>query len=110
MSWLPEAATSAAESDYLIFALVLASAAVLSLVFGLILLYLFKYRAGSGADRGGVSKKTWRIEIAWTSATLLIFFGLFVWGADLYLRRFRPPPNALQIYVIGKQWMWKAEH
>lgn len=110
MSWLPQAATSAAESDYLIFALVLASGAILSLVFGLILLYLFKYRADSGADRGGVSEKTWRIEIAWTSATLVIFFGLFVWGADLYLRLFRLPPNALRIYVIGKQWMWKAEH
>ena len=43
-------------------------------------------------------------------ATLLIFFGLFVWGADLYVRLFQPPPDALKIYVIGKQWMWKIEH
>ena len=108
--WLPQATTSAAESDYLIFALVLTSGVVLSLVFGLILLYLFKYHAASNTDRGGVNEKTWRIEIAWTAATLLIFFGLFVWGADLYVRLFRPPANALQIYVVGKQWMWKVEH
>jgi cytochrome c oxidase subunit 2 len=41
---------------------------------------------------------------------LLIFFGLFVWGADLYVRLFQPPSDALKIYVIGKQWMWKVEH
>jgi cytochrome c oxidase subunit 2 len=108
--WLPQATTSAAESDYLIVALVLTSGAILLLVFGLIFRYLIKYRARSNADRGHLIKKTWRLEIAWTTVTLLIFFGLFVWGADLYLRLFRPPPNALQIYVVGKQWMWKVEH
>jgi cytochrome c oxidase subunit 2 len=108
--WLPQASTRAAESDYLILALVVASGVILALVFGLILLYLFKYRAGSSIDRGRLARKTWRIEIAWTTVTLLIFFGLFVWGADLYLRLLRPPANALQIYVVRKQWMWKIEH
>ena len=41
---------------------------------------------------------------------MLVFFGLFIWGADLYVRLFQPPPNALKIYVIAKQWMWKIEH
>ena len=35
---------------------------------------------------------------------------MFIWGADLYLRLFQPPPDAMKIYVIGKQWMWKVEH
>ena len=39
-----------------------------------------------------------------------MFFGLFVWGADLYVRLFQPPRDALKIYVIAKQWMWKVEH
>jgi len=34
----------------------------------------------------------------------------FVWGALLYFRIFNPPANAMNIYVVGKQWMWKAEH
>jgi cytochrome c oxidase subunit 2 len=41
---------------------------------------------------------------------LLVFFGLFVWGADLYMRLFQPPDSALKIYIIAKQWMWKTEH
>jgi len=108
--WLPEASSSAPEVDHLIIALVLISCAVLALVFGLILLYLFKYRAGSGIDRGALAEKTWRLETAWTVATLIAFFGLFIWGADLYVRLFQPPADAMKIYVIAKQWMWKVEH
>jgi cytochrome c oxidase subunit 2 len=35
---------------------------------------------------------------------------MFVWGALIYFRVFTPPANAMNIYVVGKQWMWKAEH
>lgn len=107
---LPEATRDAAEVDRLIGALVLASAAILALVYGLIVVYMFRYHAGSKAERGRPSRKSWRFEIAWTSATLVVFFGLFLWGADLYVRLFQAPENALRIYVVGKQWMWKAEH
>jgi cytochrome c oxidase subunit II len=108
--WLPEASSNAQESDFLILALLLISCAVLALVFGLMLLYMFKYRAGSGIDRGALAKKTWRLESGWTVATLLAFFGLFIWGANLYVRLFQPPVDALKIYVVAKQWMWKVEH
>jgi cytochrome c oxidase subunit II len=108
--WLPQATSQAAEVDYLIFALVIGSCAILGLVFGSIALYAIRYRAGGETDRSGSPGKSWRLELAWTSVTLLVFFGLFIWGADLYVRLFRPPPNALKIYVIAKQWMWKVEH
>lgn len=107
---LPQASAAAAEVDLLIGALVLASAAILALVYGLILVYMFRYHAGSNTPRGQPSHKSWRFEIAWTFATLLVFFGLFLWGADLYVRLFQAPANALQVYVVGKQWMWKVEH
>ena len=108
--WLPAASANAAEVDHLIWALLGVSLAVLALVFGLMFRYIVKYRAGSPFDRGAVAQKTWRIETAWTVGTLLVFFGLFVWGADLYVRLFQPPRDALKIYVIAKQWMWKVEH
>ncbi|MBV9735541.1 MAG: cytochrome c oxidase subunit II [Acidisphaera sp.] len=107
---LPEASANAPETDALIGALLLLSLAVLALVFGLMLLYVIRYRAGSRIDRGKLAEKSWRFEISWTAATLVIFFGLFLWGADLYVRLFEPPADAEKIYIIGKQWMWKAEH
>jgi cytochrome c oxidase subunit 2 len=33
-----------------------------------------------------------------------------VWGGDIYVHLYNPPPNALQIFIVGKQWMWKAQH
>jgi cytochrome c oxidase subunit 2 len=107
---LPQATAEAAEVDHLILALTLVSCAVLLLVYGLMWLYMIKYRAGSALDRGAPMQKTWRLEIAWTTATLMIFFGLFLWGADLYVRLFQAPANALRVYVVGKQWLWKIEH
>ena len=108
--WLPQATGAATEIDYLILALVLISCAILALVFGLMLLYMFKYRANSGINRGALPEKTWRLEVGWTTVTLLVFFGLFVWGANLYVRLFEPPPGTMKIYVVGKQWMWKVEY
>lgn len=108
--WLEAASSHAEQIDRLLWALFWISIAVLALVFGLMFRYIIKYRAGSALDRGAVAQKTWRFETAWTAATLLVFFGLFVWGANLYVRLFSPPADALKIYVVAKQWMWKVEH
>lgn len=107
---LPAASSNAGEVDLLLLALLGGSILVLLLVFGLMLLYVSRYRHTNTDDRGPPGEKTWRFEIAWTGATLALFFGLFLWGANLYVRQFQPPANALRISVIGKQWMWKAEH
>ena len=103
------ASRHAIEQDWLFLALLLVTLAVLILVFGLMLQYVVRYRAASGIERGQIAKRTFGYEIAWTAATLAVFFGLFVWGADLYARIWQPPPNALKIYAVGKQWMWKFE-
>ncbi|MBV9538211.1 MAG: cytochrome c oxidase subunit II [Acidisphaera sp.] len=107
---IPAASSGARETDWLIAALVLSSALVLALVMGLMFLYVVRYYHGSGRDRGKEEQKTWRIEIAWTAATLVAFFGLFVWGANLFVRRLQPRANELTINVVGKQWMWKVEY
>jgi cytochrome c oxidase subunit 2 len=35
---------------------------------------------------------------------------MFVWGASVYFKLYRPPDDALEIYGTGKQWMWKFQH
>lgn len=108
--YLPEASSAAGPTDYLIGGLLLVSIAVLALVFGLMLFYIVRYRHNSPVDRGAIAEKTFRFEMTWTAATLVVFFGLFIWGSFQYVRLFRPPADALKIYVTGKQWMWKIEH
>ena len=36
--------------------------------------------------------------------------GMFLWGASLYFTTMRPPEDALELYVVGKQWMWYFQH
>ncbi len=110
MNLLPAISPLASETDWLIGSLLLVSLLVLGLVLGLMAIYVVRYRHGSGLDRGDVAQKTWRIEVAWTAATLVAFFGLFIWGANLFVRIYQPHANALTINVIGKQWMWKVEY
>jgi cytochrome c oxidase subunit 2 len=50
------------------------------------------------------------LEATWTIIPLGIFLVAFVWGALLYFRIYNPPVNSMNIYIVGKQWMWKAEH
>ena len=110
MNHLGTASPLAHEVDWLIASLLGISLLVLALVMGLMGIYVVRYRHGSALDRGQIAQKTWRIEVAWTAATLLAFFGLFIWGANLFVRIYQPHENPLTINVIAKQWMWKVEY
>ena len=50
------------------------------------------------------------LEITWTVIPLLITMVIFVWGASVFFAMARPPDETLNIYVVGKQWMWKFQH
>jgi cytochrome c oxidase subunit II len=34
----------------------------------------------------------------------------FFWGASIYGSLSLPPEDALEVHVVGKQWMWKFQH
>jgi cytochrome c oxidase subunit 2 len=50
------------------------------------------------------------IEIVWTVIPLCLVMIMFVWGVRLYFDYVRAPDNALEVYVVGKQWMWHLQH
>jgi cytochrome c oxidase subunit 2 len=75
-----------------------------------IVYFVFKYRRGKQANRAPPSFPQMPFEIAWTVIPLLLMMGMFAWGANLYFTVERPPPDALEINVVGKQWMWKIQH
>jgi len=109
--WWPQAASGyARQINFLFGSLLVIAFLTAGLVFFLMLFFANKYRHGANVDRSGTTKKTWRFEVSWTVATLLVFVGLAVWGASTYVHLYNPPENALQIFVVGKQWMWKAQH
>ncbi len=40
----------------------------------------------------------------------LLTMVMFVWGADVYFDMRMPPTDAIEMQVVGKQWMWKIQH
>jgi cytochrome c oxidase subunit 2 len=48
--------------------------------------------------------------MTWTVVPLIIFIGIFVAGAWVFLRMQVVPRNALEVYATGRQWMWKFQH
>ena len=105
-----QASTIAPQVDALFFFLLAVSLFFSFLIAGLILYFTIRYRRRSKYEIGAVTRPRLILEVIWTLIPLVISIVIFVWGAALYFRMFRPPPDALNIYVVGKQWMWKFQH
>ena len=104
-----EASTIAPYADSLYFFLILMTLVGLLLVGALILGFSLRYRREKSPVATQVEGST-LLEATWTIIPLALFLLVFVWGALLYFRIYDPPTNAMNIYIVGKQWMWKAEH
>src|SRR5262249_31284231 len=50
------------------------------------------------------------LEIGWSVIPFVLVMIVFFWGARLYATIARPPDDAINIDVVGKQWMWKIQH
>jgi cytochrome c oxidase subunit II len=105
----PEASKIAPQMDALYFFMVLVSLIGLTLVILLVLAFSILYSKKRHPVATQIEGST-LLEATWTIIPLGLFLVMFVWGALIYFRVYTPPANAMNIYVVGKQWMWKAEH
>jgi cytochrome c oxidase subunit 2 len=80
------------------------------LIAGLIVAYAVKFRRRSPDAIGAVIHGGLMLEITWSVIPLMITMVLFVWGASVFFAMSRPPAETLNVYVVGKQWMWKFQH
>jgi len=108
---LPEqASTVASQVDALFLFLVAVTAFFSGLIFLLVVVFTIKYRRRSEAERPKAIHGSLLLEALWTVIPLGIALVIFVWGAYLYFVISRPPAAAMEVYVVGKQWMWKLQH
>src|SRR5277367_5238144 len=104
-----EASTIAPYADALYFFLLTITVIGLVLVATLVFGFSIRYRQSNHPVAEQVEGST-LLEATWTIIPLALFLVVFVWGALLYFRIYTPPANSMNIYIVGKQWMWKAEH
>jgi len=105
-----QASTMAPRVDQLYYFLLGISVFFATLILILIVTFAVKYRRRSDDERPRPISGNLGLEILWTLVPLSLTLVMFVWGARLYFITFYPPSDALEINVVAKQWMWKAQH
>jgi cytochrome c oxidase subunit 2 len=109
--FFPErASTFAPMVDDLYFFLVALTAFFSLLIAGLLAVFALKYRRRSHQDMPARIAEPKVLEIAWIAVPLAIVVGIFFWSAYVYVAMNRPPRDAVEVYVVGKRWMWKVQH
>jgi cytochrome c oxidase subunit 2 len=97
--------------DALYFYLVGISTFFSMLIFTLAIYFAVKYRRRSDDEPPPPQlRDTLSLEIIWIVVPLVLVMIAFFWGASVYLAMARPPQDALEIFVVGRQWMWKFQH
>ncbi len=105
-----QASTFAGELDTLYLFLVGLSCLFAGLIFLLILIFAIRFRRRSEDERPRAILGDLRLELLWSVIPLGLALGVFAWAADLYFTMYSPPPEAMEVFVVGKQWMWKLQH
>jgi cytochrome c oxidase subunit 2 len=76
----------------------------------MLLVFSIKFRRRSVDEIPRQVAGSIKLETAVNSFVFLVFMSIFVLGAYLYFVLYRTPANAMEIHVVGKQWMWKFQH
>lgn len=86
-----------------------------SLFFGLIICigliwFALQYRRRSPDEVGADIEGNMKLEVTWMVIPFILTIVMFAWGASLFVEERTPPLQSQEIYVVGKQWMWKVQH
>ncbi|HEY6121038.1 MAG TPA: cytochrome c oxidase subunit II [Pyrinomonadaceae bacterium] len=111
IKFIPDAAsTMAGKVDALYFYLSGVMLFFTLLIFGVLIFFVIKYRRRSPFEIPRPVAGSHKLETLWTVIPFLIAMSIFVWGAQVYFEQARNPAGTSEIYIVGKQWMWKVQH
>ena len=75
-----------------------------------ILYFALRYKRKSEADVPKPIHGSIALELTWTIIPFLLAMTMFVGGAVVFFRNYQAPANSMEMFVVGKQWMWKIQH
>ena len=105
-----QASTFAKDVDALYF-FIFAVSAFFALVVAVSIIYFgVRYHKTHEGDIGARIEGSLPLELLWSVIPTIIAMVMFGWGASVFYHIRRPPDEAMQIYAVGKQWMWKFQH
>lgn len=113
-SWVPlfpeDASTFAWQVDYLYFYLILVSVAFSIPIIAAIFYFAIRYREKEKFATPEEMHGSIMLETVWSIIPFVISMTIFLGGAVVYYNQYRIPEDAMEVYVVGKQWMWKLQH
>ncbi len=108
--WPDTASAVAADVDHLYIYLSVVSIVMSVLIFATIFVFAIKYRRRSDDEIPQPIHGSLRLEIGWSVFPFLVMLTFFWWGAKIYFQNATPPPDSMDVYAVGKQWMWKLQY
>ncbi|MDD5543169.1 MAG: cytochrome c oxidase subunit II [Acidobacteriia bacterium] len=105
-----QASTIAPHVDHLFYFLTGVTGFFAILVFMLIFVFAIKYRRRSEDEIPVKVHEPMALETAWIGIPFGLMLIMFGWGAWIYYQDYNPPAGAFEVFVVGKQWMWKLQH
>lgn len=105
----PAASAQAPEVDDLYFFLNVVTVIMSVAIFAAIIYFAIKYKRRPGVEPTQIEGST-RLELTWSVAPFIVMLVMFGWGAKIFFAEAEPPRDATEIFVTGKQWMWKIQY
>jgi cytochrome c oxidase subunit 2 len=105
-----QASTFAMDVDALYFFILAVTSFFALVVAALVIYFGVRYRRRHKGEIGARIEGNLVLELLWSVIPTVIAMVMFGWGASVYYHLRRPPDEAIQIYAVGKQWMWKFQH
>ncbi|QYO65754.1 cytochrome c oxidase subunit II [Leptolyngbya sp. 7M] len=113
-TWVPlfpeAASTFAWHVDALYFYLIAISVFFTIPIVAAIFFFIIKFRERGKYLNGAEIHGSMALETAWSVLPFIISMTIFLGGAYVYYLQYRVPDDAMEIFVVGKQWMWKIQH
>ena len=109
--WLPEqASTVAPEVDMLTLFIVAVTVLITVMVGVLTIGFAVAFRRKSESYIPAPWFGSVPLEVGWTLIPVVICLVMFTWGVKVYSNIVIPPADAMELYAVGRQWMWKIQH
>jgi cytochrome c oxidase subunit 2 len=114
-SWVPlfpdQASTFAWQVDLLYAYLIIVSVAFTIPIVVAIFYFGLRYREKEKYATPDEMHGSIMLETVWSIIPFVISMTIFLGGAYVYYNQYRIPDDpAMEVYVVGKQWMWKLQH
>lgn len=108
---LPESASNlAGDVDLLMLLLMVFSVFFTIVIFVAVGVLAMKYHRKSEDEVPPHIHGSLPLEIAWSIGPFVLVLAMLPLSAKIMVNAYTPQPHAMEIFVTGKQWMWKVQH